>query len=216
MFEFEDVIRSANMYLAVKDKSLKYHYCNENLACGLGLDSPKQIIGKDDHQLFRESYANLYHLGDNYVLKGGIFLNKYEEQPHVNKRLQILTTKNLLKKKDSTVSGIVVSFIDITGLNYKPQAELLAYEPTKNAYEFHVGKQTDFFTKREYQVFRCILMGLTAKQIAKRLAISPRTVEDHINKIKLKLQCGSKYQIAETAIRMGIVQRSLLDDINFP
>jgi DNA-binding CsgD family transcriptional regulator len=214
MFEFDDIIKSANMYLAVKDKNLKYLYCNENVACGLGLDSPKQIIGKDDHELFKDNIAHIYRSGDAHVLKGGSLLNVHEIQPHTDKTIQILTTKNQLRNKSGVVLGVVISFIDITGLKLELPTDFLQYNFNRKLYEFRIGKQTDFFTRREYDVFKYTLLGLTAKQIAKRLALSSRTIEDHINKIKLKLQCSSKHQIAETAIRLGLVQQNMLDTIN--
>ena len=57
------------MYLAAKDKNLKYLYCNENVACGLGLDSPQQIVGKTDYDLFTDDIAEMYRSGDSLVLK---------------------------------------------------------------------------------------------------------------------------------------------------
>lgn len=53
------------------------------------------------------------------------------------------------------------------------------------------------FTKREIDVIACILSGKSVKKIAQFLFISPRTVENHIHNIMLKLGCQSQEKIIE-------------------
>ena len=209
MFEFEDILKSANIYLAAKDKNLKYLYCNENVARGLGLDSPKQIIGKTDHDLFNDDIAHMYRSGDAHVLKGGILLNAHEVQPHVDKTIPILTTKNQLRNKSNTLRGVVISFIDTTGITCNLHPNILPLDEKGTMYEFQIGKTTEVFTKREYQVFQNIVLGFTAKKTAQQLSLSPRTVEGYIEKIKRKLQCTSKHHIIEAAMRFGILQHNI-------
>lgn len=47
-------------------------------------------------------------------------------------------------------------------------------------------------TPREKECLEYTVKGFTAKEIAKKLSISPRTVEDYINQVKLKLGVSSK------------------------
>lgn len=114
MFEIKDIIKSTNIYLSAKDKNLKYTFCNENLACLLNLDSPEQIVGKTDYELYESYIASAYRSGDMEVLKGRALVNVREIHPHMNKAIKILTTKNQLKNKNGDFVGIIVSFIDIT------------------------------------------------------------------------------------------------------
>jgi len=65
-------------------------------------------------------------------------------------------------------------------------------------------------TKREKEVFEWLLHGLTSKQIAKRLKISIRTVETHINKLKNKFNAGSKSELISIAIKNNCI------DVVFP
>ena len=53
------------------------------------------------------------------------------------------------------------------------------------------------FTKREIDVIACILSGKSVKKIAQFLSISPRTVENHVHNILLKLGCQSQENIIE-------------------
>jgi len=53
------------------------------------------------------------------------------------------------------------------------------------------------FTRREIDIIACILGGRTAKKIGSVLSISPKTVENHIRNIMLKLSCGSQENIID-------------------
>ncbi|MGV9866672.1 protein kinase domain-containing protein [Rhodococcus koreensis] len=69
-------------------------------------------------------------------------------------------------------------------LDEKPQGSTPARRPTTN------------LTKREHQVADLIADGLTNKEIAARLVISPRTAQGHVEHILTKLGFTSRAQIA--------------------
>lgn len=48
------------------------------------------------------------------------------------------------------------------------------------------------FTNRQRDCANLLLDGCTIKEIAEALHLSPRTVETHLNKLKIKLQCKTK------------------------
>lgn len=52
-------------------------------------------------------------------------------------------------------------------------------------------------SNREYECLQHISRGMTNKEVARLLRISPRTVETYINKMKDKFDCISKSQLAE-------------------
>lgn len=215
MFGFEsEKYESPKIFLSVKDKDLKFTYCNENVLQSLGFSSSKQIIGKTDYDLFTNNIADDYRSGDQYVLKGGLFLNVREIHPYGNEIIHILTTKIPLKKKSSSLAGIVISYIDITELMQDWPSNNMQYDHESKLYKIQVGKKTEFFTQREYLILKNILKGFTAKRIAKQLSLSPRTVEDYINKIKYKLNCSSKNNIIEEAMRLGILQQNIINNIS--
>jgi DNA-binding NarL/FixJ family response regulator len=47
-------------------------------------------------------------------------------------------------------------------------------------------------TEREIEVFRSISLGLTNKEVARALAISPSTVRTHVENVFRKLGCTSR------------------------
>jgi DNA-binding NarL/FixJ family response regulator len=56
-------------------------------------------------------------------------------------------------------------------------------------------------TNREMEVFQMIGQGLTTKQIANRLHLSPKTVEAHREKIKTKLNLANSAQLSHRAFQ---------------
>jgi len=63
----------------------------------------------------------------------------------------------------------------------------------------------DQLTNREREVLRLIARGHAYKQIAKRLAISVKTVESHVSAVLRKLQLSSRYELARWASDRRIV-----------
>ncbi|RPA58508.1 DNA-binding response regulator [Gordonia oryzae] len=66
------------------------------------------------------------------------------------------------------------------------------------------GPDTPVLTDRETQVLREVAKGLSSKQIAARLSISPRTVENHVGATLRKLQLANRVELARYAIEHGL------------
>lgn len=64
----------------------------------------------------------------------------------------------------------------------------------------------DIFTKQEKRIIELSHEGLTAKQIAKRLNISPRTVDKHKNNIFRNLGINSTVEMIQYAMKKGIIR----------
>jgi DNA-binding CsgD family transcriptional regulator len=58
-------------------------------------------------------------------------------------------------------------------------------------------------SRREREVARLAAQGLTARQIAKRLFISERTVETHLTNVYAKLGVESKMDLVHRAAELG-------------
>lgn len=71
-----------------------------------------------------------------------------------------------------------------------------------------VEEQFDYFnlTSREMELVLLICEGLTTKEIAVRLSISPKTVEYHRSKIYVKNGIGSIATLVRKAIRTGMIK----------
>ena len=70
--------------------------------------------------------------------------------------------------------------------------------------EFRRGPDGPSLTERETEVLRMVAKGLSAKQIATRLSLSHRTVENHVQATLRKLQLGNRVELTRYAIEKGL------------
>lgn len=61
-------------------------------------------------------------------------------------------------------------------------------------------------TEREREILEMLTRGLTVKQVASRLRLSPRTVETHIAKLYRKLGVRNRVQAVSRAASLGLVE----------
>ena len=59
-------------------------------------------------------------------------------------------------------------------------------------------------TEREAEVLRLVVEGLTGRQIASRLVLSPRTVENHVQHLLRKLDLPNRAALVRHAIENGL------------
>ncbi|RZS37659.1 LuxR family two component transcriptional regulator [Herbihabitans rhizosphaerae] len=67
-------------------------------------------------------------------------------------------------------------------------------------------EQAPKLTDRETEVLRLVAKGLTARQIADKLVLSHRTVENHVQNTLRKLQLHNRVELARYAIEHGLDQ----------
>jgi DNA-binding CsgD family transcriptional regulator len=60
-------------------------------------------------------------------------------------------------------------------------------------------------TRREVEVVRLVAVGRTTREIARELFLSPRTVDTHVENIRMKLGCRSRADAARRASELGLV-----------
>ncbi len=64
------------------------------------------------------------------------------------------------------------------------------------------------FTERERQILQALVLGLSNKEIAQRLSLSPRTVNYHLDNIFSKIGVHSRTEAAVLALRHGWARRA--------
>jgi LuxR family transcriptional regulator of spore coat protein len=65
--------------------------------------------------------------------------------------------------------------------------------------------QIKTLTTRERAVLEMIVGGFPAREIAIRLGIAPRTVEGHVDQLRLKTGSRNRAHMAAIAVRAGLV-----------
>jgi DNA-binding NarL/FixJ family response regulator len=66
-------------------------------------------------------------------------------------------------------------------------------------------RQVTALSETDLAILKHLSEGLTDKQIAGRIHLSPHTVKDHLEKIRAVLDVGSRTEIVATALRRGLV-----------
>lgn len=66
------------------------------------------------------------------------------------------------------------------------------------------GADRPHLTARETEVLRLVAKGLSYKQIAERLVLSHRTVQNHVQNILQKLQLHNRVELTRYAIEQGL------------
>ena len=61
-------------------------------------------------------------------------------------------------------------------------------------------------TARQLEILRLVSLGLTNTEIARRLYISPKTVNHHVSAILGKLEVRSRKEAAAEAVRLGVAE----------
>ena len=71
-----------------------------------------------------------------------------------------------------------------------------------------LARDSKAITLREYEVLSLVVDGFSAKEIAAKLSIAPRTVECHIDHLRTKIGARNRAHMVAHAVRTGLVSFS--------
>ncbi|MEU0840464.1 response regulator transcription factor [Streptomyces sp. NPDC005962] len=114
--------------------------------------------------------------------------------------LKSSSTEELLDAVRRTAVGDAVFTPGLAGL-VLGEYRRLASEPAPATADHPVVPQ---LTERETEVLRLVAKGLSYKQIAERLVISHRTVQNHVQNTLGKLQLHNRVELVRYAIEAGL------------
>lgn len=234
----EQVIDSIPGIICWKNTEGEYQGCNNYAAAILKLDSSKDIKGRTLPELMPKKYAEPLLQNDQEVINTN--KEKVTEEVSVNlegSEAVYLSRKIPLHDKKGTVVGMVAVSFDISNQkNLEKKLEIAKKEATlkidpdlllKGKQE-DLGKLPQFLglkkfqlaedyheqqvqlTKREAQCIAHLASGKTAKQIAKILTLSPRTVEFYLDKAKHKLKCHNQAELIAKTLECRLLNASIL------
>lgn len=136
-----------------------------------------------------------------------LMLSMHQELPYVSASLQAGASGYLLK--DGAVDELVRAIravaqgsryigIEVAALMANDYAAILTGERTLDP--------EPELSPREIEVLTLLAQGRPSKQIAAKLGLSAKTVENHRSRIKHKLGLGSVAELTQYAIRRGLIQ----------
>lgn len=110
------IIENAPIRVFWKDENLRYMGCNTAFARDAGMESPEDVVGKDDFQLIWRDQAELYRADDRRIMESGNPKLDYEEPQTTKggKTVWLRTSKVPLQDADGKVFGVLGIYEDIT------------------------------------------------------------------------------------------------------
>ncbi|MEU6401759.1 response regulator transcription factor [Streptomyces sp. NPDC046985] len=117
--------------------------------------------------------------------------------------LKSASTEELLDAVRRTAVGDPVFTPGLAGL-VLGEYRRLAAEPVTGVTAAGSGPAAPRLTERETEVLRLVAKGLSYKQIAERLVISHRTVQNHVQNTLGKLHLHNRVELVRYAIERGL------------
>lgn len=137
-----------------------------------------------------------------------IMLSMHEEPEYVIKSLKNGASGYLLKSvgRDELLNAIhTVASGRVYFQSNVAQTVMQSFSPESSKESPPKEERTPMLTEREKEILRCVAEGLSTKQIAKKLFISPRTVEVHRSNIIKKLGAQNAAELVKLALQYGLI-----------
>lgn len=183
-----DKIFGFTPFMYLKDKKGKYLYANQPKLEFYGFKKENDILGLYDTDLIMTNdQATDLRIHDKKIIKtesNHVFMEKVNG---VNKKnIEFISYKSPLRLKASNkIAGIIgISFIFPTEFQYKK--------------ELYSSKCINMLSKRQNECLYLLAHGMTIKEIAKKIGLSPRTIEHYLEVIKTKLNCTSRSDLIKS------------------
>lgn len=184
--------------------------------------------GREGLQMARELKPDLALVDMSLPDQSGIQLTRELKNVSTKTRIMIITMHSkvdyIVKAFQAGATGYVVKesaserliqgietvlkgeyFMD-SSVSHKVIEKLMEF-PEKEAKITDATYET--LTSREQEIMVLLAQGLSTKQIAEKLFISPKTVENHRSNILRKLNIHSTLELVRYAARLGIIDLDL-------
>jgi len=171
-------VEATSPHVVVVDLSLK---------SGHGIELIEQIRARHEHVKMLVSSVHDEAIFAERALRAGAlgYVNKEEATEKIIEAIHhVLEGKIFLS--ESMSNRLLTTVVDGQPLGEDPVSSL---------------------SNREIEVFEMIGQGLTTKQIAKKLHLSPKTVETHREKIKTKLNLANSTELGHRAVQWVMENR---------
>lgn len=146
----------------------------------VGLKNYKQVVNKDLKQAIKS------FLLITIIFLPFMILESYK--PYI----QLIKSIELLKMASLPSYFLTINIFNlIFVLKYFNTPSFIANNKLTDYF-----KQTYDITEKQSEIIELVIEGITYKQIAEKLFISPKTVDNHIQNIYKKLNVNSKMQLS--------------------
>ncbi len=177
--------------------------------------------GEECLDLFRETHPDLCILDIDMPDKSGIETAKEIREMEEETKILILSmhiNKNiLLDALEANVNGYLLKNTEkddlLHGIRAIAKGQQVFSDPISDLMKesfLHTSNRSgshdhQHITDREQEILQLIVDGLTSKQIAEKLYISPRTVDTHRSNLMEKLELNNIAELVRYAIQYNLV-----------
>lgn len=180
----------------------------------LGYRSLEQALGKTVYNLPCKAceLAETFSAEERAILNSGEAKTLFGIIGFNNEFKAMMTFKKPLIDHQGKIVGLFIQGFDVTEINLLKIADsLIKIDSGKgsqvaiNQFEYELINSGHYegLSQREIECLFFLIRGKSAKETARLLNISYRTVEHHIDHIKNKLNCRSKSELICTALESG-------------
>lgn len=204
--------------VALKDSNSVYQACSQEVAnLVFGTNNDSCILGLTDADIPGKAseFADTFLKQDNKIISSGSSLTTVDVNYWADNQLRmLLCQKRPYRNEENQIVGLTILATELSGhlMALLYQIVMLTHKKTNPKAQ---NKSTIFLIGGKYDDARlsaieceCLfytLIGDTAKQIANRIKRSHRTVEQHIESLKIKFDCRTKSKLIAKMIESGFL-----------
>ncbi len=174
-------------------------HVNDNTVVLVGRNSIKEVIGKNAKNFCHDELASICVQNDKKVQQSQT-TQLFDETGYRDDEclIQQISFKMPWYTNDKLSGSLGISI-------YTSADKMTEFADTLNSL-FNIGilslprinkAPTHFLSHKEHCVLHLLAKGYTAKRIGKTLSLSHRTVENHIARMKIKLNCYNKADLID-------------------
>lgn len=195
-----------------KDCHGRYLGVNDVFLQASGVGSPLDIIGKTDRDLIWHEQAQALMTNDKIIITTENAQVWLEQAQHTDGYIaNYLSHKSPLRNRRGKVIGVFgLSYVfeeDDWSVDKLTEINMIvgggALDRIKR-YLSTLQRNKHQLTRRQLDCLFYLVQGMTAKQIAEMLALSRRTVEQHLDSIRAKLGCQLRSELIARALDLGL------------
>lgn len=201
----------------IKDKNSVYRWVNQMMTRVAGYRED-EIIGNYDTTFSWQDSAELFVRQDQSTLQGNTPYLIDTPTTKDGSKIVILSQKKPFYEGNIKLLGVISTGFYFDKENYKNIFRLLAWHGFKlTDFITPIKKHTNLvygnvdFNIKQASIIGHLLRGCSAKQIARKIDLSPRTVEKSITSIYQTVDSKNKNEFIKKAFTLGYIELMFME-----
>jgi DNA-binding CsgD family transcriptional regulator len=211
---YTNLLNQFNGCLFVTDIQSRFICTNKKTANLFGYKDVTSMLGMGHYDMRCPAVecAEDFISQDQFVTQNKLEITMLDIHEYVNRQVKIFLTKKIPYQENNQVVGSICQAMEIQSEAISKICATLIQSDKKylektgrkeRTYTTDLTLKANKLSTRQLECLFYILRGKSMKEIGKKLQISHRTVETHLEEIKTKLKCKKKSDLIEYSIANG-------------